>query len=477
MLVIEADSNYDFGYQIGRRYERLYRRVFSLSPPMNDAALRSRLTSLGQYCPDVIERMEGMARATGIELAALLSNSPGRRQQLIPSGCTNFAAVPPATRDKQVYLSWNNDLPRFFKWTMGNFPFYVRKIKGSYPYLCFDHSTQGVPLMYGIGVMNSEGLSSIYNAVGMTEGGDGLTFIELNNMWMEQESTVEGAVQVMRENPRLVVPGFETALLFNANWLVADRHGDAALMEYSHSHLEVTRASDKGGILASANHHQFLDRNRSGSADPIAQPAIAGSYARLARMWELLHRYHGDIDPRSARAISSDHGLNYESLEEYGLARPWYEERVDDSTICGHAWNFWRHLYRREYDKAVTELLVSVTLYCMLLEPKRCTLWFNVGHPCRNLYHPYWLGDILEMSHANSARGEISYRPEPAIPWKTRSGRGAVWTRPLSDPFFAQKTRSVAINCSLWLDRLIQNHLPAAAVTSPEQTRYGIEEQ
>jgi hypothetical protein len=55
----------------------------------------------------------------------------------------------------------------------------------------------------------------------------------------------------------------------------------------SHNHMEVARAADRGGVLASTNHHQFLDRKLSGGADPITEPLIAGSFARLARMWEL----------------------------------------------------------------------------------------------------------------------------------------------------------------------------------------------
>jgi hypothetical protein len=67
---------------------------------------------------------------------------------------------------------------------MGRFPFYVRKIKGYHPYLCLDHSLMGLPLAFGFGVMNSQGLCSVYNAVGVTDGGEGLTFFELNNMMM-----------------------------------------------------------------------------------------------------------------------------------------------------------------------------------------------------------------------------------------------------------------------------------------------------
>ena len=145
-------------------------------------------------------------------------------------------------------------------------------------------------------------------------------------------------------------------------------------------------------MLASANHHQFLDRGLTGSPDPVIEPAIAGSYARLARMWELLQTYGGGIDPRTAQAITSDHGANYETLREFGLEPAWHGERVDDSTVCAHPWNFWRHLARGEFETAFTERLISMTLYRFLMEPRRCTLWFGRGYPCRGQYQPLWVG-------------------------------------------------------------------------------------
>jgi hypothetical protein len=303
--------------------------------------------------------------------------------------------------------------------------------------------------------MNTDGLCAAINAVGMTDAGEGLSAFELNNLYMETCSSVEEALATTRSQPRGIVPGIMSSILMNANTLLADTTGEAALLEYSHNHLQVTRAADHRGVLASANHHQFLDRGLTGGADPVIEPVIAGSYARLARMWELLGIYHGAIDPAAAGAITSDHGANYDTLKEFGLERAWHQERVDDSTICAHPWNFWTHLRRGEVEEAFTERLISITLYRFLMEPRRCTVWFGRGYPCRGQYRPLWMGDLLEMSGADAARCELEYQPGP-VSFHERENRGLTFTRPVRDSRLNQAARGALVGVVLGLDGLFQ---------------------
>ncbi|MBN2026201.1 MAG: hypothetical protein JW854_05520 [Actinobacteria bacterium] len=457
MLIIEATSDYEFGFLLGRKFGEAYRRIARLVRPLTCDKVRIRKEFLQTHYPQAGERLYGLARATGIELETLLAARPGN--PFPTPGCTNFAAVPPATRDDRVYLSWNLDLPPWFRYTMGRFPFYVRKIKGCKPYLCLDHSFMGLPLMYGIGVMNSDGLCCVYNAVGMTDGGDGLTFFELNNMMMEKHADVKGAVGVMETNPRCVLPGHSASILMNANLLLADVKGDAALIEYSHNHLEVTPAADHEGLLASTNHHQFIDRKKTGGVAPADQPLIAGSYVRLSRMWELLRMWHGRIDPFIVQSITSDHSSDYSALREHGIEREWYEERIEDSTICAHPWNLGQHLRKGDIEGALTESMISTTLYGILLDPRRCTMWFHRGNPCRNLYHPYWLGEILEMDNAAEARNKLDYDPDREMYYKEKDSRDRIFTRPLSDSPKAIKTRGRLMTFMAHLDSYFERRL------------------
>ncbi len=449
MRVIEARSDYLYGREVARLYGPAYRRVLSRVRPLRREELRRRLDALRDRYPAMLDRMEGLARSAGLERELLLSAGPGN--PLPVPGCTNFAAVPPATRDGQVLLSWNLDLPGFFRLAMGRFPLFVRRIGSSLPYLCV-----GSPLLFGLGIMNSQGLCAAHNSVGMTDGGPGLTFIELNNLIMETCSTVDEAAAVVERGPRGVYPGIYASILLNSNILLADGQGDAAVVEYSHNHLTVARAAERGGLLASANHHQFLDRRLSGCPDPGTQSEIAGSWARLARMWELLELYRGNIDPEAASAITSDHGANYSTLAEYGMGRQWFGERIDDSTICAHPWNTRNHLRRGELEAALVERLTSLTLYRFLMQPLRCTVWFGRGYPCRGQYRPVFTGRLLDMPWADKAAAETGIGESEAVSVRAKRSRGVFFTRPASDSPISRAARGALTGSVLGLDRIFQ---------------------
>ena len=458
LWTIEAKDEYGFGYAAGKGRERLFRTVLGHAA----ASLRRRgadhtetvaktkrhMALLAERYPAHLERMSGMARALGVEPFEVAMGGSALAS-LAGTGCTNFAAVPPATSDGKIYVSWNFDLPPWFRLIVGRMPLYVRDIAGTKPYVCM-----GLPVLFGIGVMNGDGLSSCVNSVGAMDSGEGLTFFELNNLAMETQSSVDGAVSIWRDNPREVVPGLAIAIIMNANNIFADMNGDAAVIEHSHNHMAVEKAADHDGVLASANHHQFLDRSLSGGADPVIEPLITGSYARLARMWELLQRFRGGIDLPTIRIITTDHGLNYSTLAEFGMERSYYDERIDDATICCHPWNFFRHLRRLEIVEALVELNVANTLNNILMDPARCTIYITKGKPCRKQYVPVWVGDALRMEWADRAREEIDYVPD----WqpRKRTRRIDVFRRPYASKA-SDQFRSIGLNIFSGLDRLMDS--------------------
>ncbi|MBC7230240.1 MAG: hypothetical protein H5T74_07615 [Actinobacteria bacterium] len=458
--VIMAEDDFAYGYAAGKKRERLYRGVLryamsALRRRGADAAAeaaraRRHMALLAERYPAYLERVSGLARALGEEPREVMAGGLALASTAA-TGCTNFAAVPPATSDGRVYVSWNFDLPPWIRLIVGRMPLYVRDIAGYKPYVCM-----GLPVLFGIGVMNGDGLCSCVNSVGSMDGGEGLTFFELNNLAMETQSTVDGAVSVWRDNPREVVPGLAISIIMNANDIFADMNGEAVVIEHSHHHMAVERASDHGGVLASANHHQFLDRSLSGGADPSIEPLIAGSFARLARMWELLDLFRGDIDHLTARMITRDHGLNYSTLAEFGMERSLYDERVDDATICCHPWNFFRHLRRLELVEALVEFNVARTLNNFLMDPARCTIYMTPGNPCREQYVPVWLGDALRMEWADRAREEIDYAPE----WrpKAKARRIDVFRRPRATRT-SDWMRYIGLGIFRSLDNLLSSHV------------------
>ena len=173
-------------------------------------------------------------------------------------------------------------------------------------------------------------------------------------------------------------------------------------------------------------------------------------------MWELLELFKGHIDMRTIRIITTDHGLNYSTLEEFGLRRDPYGERVDDATICCHPWNFFRHLRRMEFLDALVEMNVARTLNSVLMDPARCTIYMTPGNPCRKQYVPVWVGDALRMEWADKARGEIDYRPDWAPGTRTR--RIDVFRRPDATAV-SDRLRSIGLGIFGGLDRLLSSSL------------------
>jgi hypothetical protein len=457
LWTIKAKDEFAYGYIAARGREWLFRAALEQAaaslrrrgadPAETAAKTKRHLALLEERYPAQLERIGGMARALGIEAREVAMGGLALAS-LTATGCTNFTAVPPATSDGKVYVSWNFDLPPWFRMIVGRMPLYVRDIAGSKPYVCM-----GLPVLFGIGIMNGDGLSSCVNSVGAMDSGEGLTFFELNNLAMETQSTVDGAVSVWRDNPREVVPGLAIAIIMNANNIFADINGDAAVIEHSHHHLAVEKAAGHGGVLASANHHQFLDRSLSGGADPSIEPLITGSYARLARMWELLESFKEHIDLSTIRMITTDHGLNYSTLAEFGIERSYYDERIDDATICCHPWNFFRHLRRLELVEALVEVNVARTLNNILMDPSRCTIYITAGNPCRKQYVPVWVGDALRMEWADKAREEIDYAPD----WrpKSRARRIDIFRRPGATEA-SDWMRSIGLKIFAGLDRMME---------------------
>lgn len=344
------------------------------------------------------EELDGLALGLSMHPDDLM-RARAFMESLAAPNCTNFGAVPPATPGDDVMVSWNFDASSILKVLMGGFPLYIREVEGTIPCVCL-----GVPALFGIGVLNAEGLCCVVNAVAMTDDGDGLSPFELNNLAMETCSSVDDAARLFADGPRRATWSMTLGMLMNWNTIWADRSGGMAVFEYSHNHFH-SEPVGPGGVLASANHHQFLDRSLSGSVDPGDQEMIAGSYCRLARMWALLSEHHGRIDPVAARAITSDHVPDYSPLRRFGIERRWWEEMIDDSTICAHPWNLRRHLMRGEIAAALLEASVSVTLYSLQVQPRSFVIWHTNGNPCRAQATPTYWGKLLGAAGASYPGG------------------------------------------------------------------------
>lgn len=374
---------------------------------------RSRARFIQKNVPGRMSELRGLADGLSMHPDDLIT-ARVIMESLAVRGCTNFGAVPPATAGDDVMVSWNFDVPPYLKLLMGRFPLFVRDLEGKAPYVCL-----GVPALFGIGILNAEGLCCVVNAVGFTDNGDGFTPFELNNMAMESCSTVDEASQVFERGPRGAINALTAGILMNWNMIWADKSGGLSVIEYSHNHFNQQRAGEDG-IMASTNHHQFLDRSLTGSVDPVSQGLITGSYSRLARMYSLLRQNHGSIDPLVARRTVSDHIPDYSLLEGFGILRRWWQRMPDDCTICAHPWNLGHHLRRGDILGAFVEINVSTTVYSLQIQPKSSTVWLTNGQPCRTPTTPYDFSGLLG-STAKALVEPVLEPPAPRVERKKRS--------------------------------------------------------
>lgn len=306
-------------------------------------------------------------------------------------GCTTIIAMPPATKDGEIYLLWNFDILRPAKLIFDRFRLFVASSEG-YSYVAW-----GIPGWLHIGLMNEKGLCFVGNTVGITDGGaEGTTIWEIIEKALTSCSTVEEVSKLYTDSDRLVLPGYSAAIFANLNSMYADEQGGAITIEYSKNHIAV-RHIDEGGVTVETNHHQYLNRELSGSVDPSKQKAITGSYARLGRAWEMAKEYSGRFDLETMMLLASDHGQNYSLLSDYEYEVP-ETGFVDDSTICCHRWNFTWYLRKLRLKKAVEAMAEGETIYSFILQPKRRTIWLCRGKPCRSKYVPLEFGEALEKS-------------------------------------------------------------------------------
>jgi len=304
-------------------------------------------------------------------------------------GCTTLVAVPPATKDGEIYLLWNFDILRPAKLIFDRFRFFVAN-SGGYNYVAW-----GIPGWLHIGMMNEKGLCFVGNAVGMKDGnGEGVTILEIIQRALSSCSTVDEVSQLYTGSNRLVLPGYSAAVFANLNSMWADEQGNAVTIEYSKNHIAVSRI-EESGVMVETNHHQHLSRELSGGAEPNKQKAIAGSYARLGRAWELAEEYAGKFDLETVVHFASDHGKNYSLLPDFEVPPTGI---VDDSTICCHLWNYGWYLRRFRLKKALDAMAEGETVYSFILQPRKRTIWLCRGKPCRSKYMPLKFGEALQKS-------------------------------------------------------------------------------
>jgi len=382
---IRASGDYEYGVSVGERYGFLFKLVLPILVPVVEELMGIPTPSpehtryLEDYYPGQFERLDGIESVTKVKPEQLivlglgLESSFGRGM-----GCTTSASAPPATVGDEVLLSWNIDLfyllktvlrditsdPEFDVLEIFDMPLlFVRDIEGHNKVFCI-----GFPGVLELPLLNDRGLAFVSNAVPLDEEGPGLSHLELLNKAMDECTTVQEAVRILEESPRFTTSGSDLA---NLNYLFGDANGGIASVEATHRYFAVRYGSETGGVLAQANHHQWLDwRKTQPSWAEKKAYSMRGSWMRATRMWDLLIENKGEIDLNKVMAFTADTANG----PEPGV---------------GGINSISRHGERDSPRKAGT---------CMafVIQPKERMIWFCGAHPDEAPYVKIDVGKLFE---------------------------------------------------------------------------------
>ena len=362
-------DDYNYGFKIGNLFKRFYKDILHLNIKFDVSKF---LLYLKEIYPQRWQRLKGLADILGINIKQLYTNVVYLFTLI--KGCTAGFCAPIASKDGKTYLFWNIDFLKASEKIKKFFRFYLVSIPNTYCYLAF-----GIPGLIAVPIINEFGLAVVSASVGMKDGGgEGIMDAEILPLCMERSKNIEEVCHIYKSTKLYSFPGITAGALLNLNCIWADNFGNGVSIEHSSNYLHFEFA--KEGILAIANHHQFIQK-LTGSPTPNELPSIAGSYCRLGRMWNLLRKNRGKIGLELIKKIMADHELEKEHVNNYK-----HRELIDDGTICVHYWHLKKYLREGNLKRAIETYLMGKTVGSIIIEPNSLIIHTCSGNPCNHHY-------------------------------------------------------------------------------------------
>ncbi|CAA9329379.1 MAG: hypothetical protein AVDCRST_MAG36-837 [uncultured Nocardioidaceae bacterium] len=344
-----AGNHHDVGRQIGEACRDSLVRACTFSdeqlPPgrtMRDQlALGDRFRDVTvRHLPWVVTELDAAADAAGVDRRHLFAASveeiwPGRDTTArcpTPAhrGCTDIAAVVPATAGVPVLVAHNNDLPAVSQDDV----------------VAVEWDVDGAPTVFSLGLgpwlsasWNSAGLSITGNELAPNDDRVGIPRLLLMTAVARATTFAEAAALV--DHP---------ARASSYNWLVADAHGQVSSFEGSATAMAALGTDDRG-VLHHENHYVAAEmRPFERSATHAARSAARGD--RVAALLQDVSP--GDVTPELLRRVLADH------------------EGAPES-VCRHA--------------AVPEDMQTV--FWVVADPAGGEVHYGLGPPCSTDPHTY----------------------------------------------------------------------------------------
>jgi predicted choloylglycine hydrolase len=202
------------------------------------------------HCPGIREEIQGAADAFGVpvqEIAFLGGRSQENGSSAIPVGrteggshCSHFAVLPSASEDGHVYVGRNVDCgPDDLDLRLC-----TTRVHGKPAHIGFSDMIFG--RVEGI---NEHGLcvTTSWGAPGVWLEGEGLPYFAAVRAILDRCRTVDEALDVVADLP----------IAWCTNFIVADRSGEAALVEVAYAHRGVRRIGPGSAdqFLCATNHY------------------------------------------------------------------------------------------------------------------------------------------------------------------------------------------------------------------------------
>ncbi len=303
------------------------------------AAVAPYLEAGRTFDPRYVEELEGVASGAGIpfpDLFAVACQEDPSRVAPAPRGCTDFVATPAATGDGTVLACHNEDvaagwepLAAILRLQVADEPEFLAS--------CY----AGIVPTTGF---NEAGISLTGNALEPNDVRVGVPKIFAVRRAL--------ASRHLGEALRAAVPPGRAS---SYNNILATSDGLAYSVEGSATDFELLPLEDEG-FLVHTNHY-VAPRMRRYEADPAA---VFGSVIRYDRARQLVREHLGRLSRRTAQAILADH-----AHAPYSLCR-----HLAEGSGTG-----WR----------------GKTVFSVIVELTRLTLWACWGNPCEGEFVPYRL--------------------------------------------------------------------------------------
>ncbi len=296
------------------------------TPPASKARADETMAFFDRHCPGVNEEISGFADAVGVAPEQIVYYAFSHQRQ---GNCSQFAVLPARTTDGRIYIG------RSYEWDFNDdLRLVTTRVPGRAAHIGFSL------LFFGrIDGFNEHGLvvTMSAGAPGVKVDEDGLRFWAVIRTLLDRCHDVDDALDLLAGIP----------ISFNLNLLLADKGGQAALVEIFCSKRAIKRIDPGCGepVLIATNHYNH----------PDMLPYDQG------RMWQSVARYQA-----LERALRATAPVGREEIRRV-LSSP-----LPDGVCCHYYENTLGTLWSVIYDVAAGEAEIA-------FGSPQCNPWRSFG--------------------------------------------------------------------------------------------------